>query len=65
MKIKILEKGSGRGQGIGHAADGTMVVVDRAASKIGQEIMVEFVRSYETPAGKMVFARIVERKKQD
>ena len=65
MKIKILEKGSGRGQGIGHAADGTMVVVDRAASKIGQEIMVEFVRFYETPAGKMVFARIVERKKQD
>jgi uncharacterized protein YacL len=61
MKIKILERGSGHGQGIGHSVDGTMVVVDKAANKIGQDVMVEFVRFYETPAGKMIFARIAER----
>ncbi len=61
MKIKILEKGSERGQGIGHSADGTMVVVAGAANKIGREVMVEFVRFYETPAGKMIFARMVGR----
>ena len=64
MKIKILEKGSGRGQGIGHAPDGTMIVVDKASHKIGQEVMIEFVRFYETPAGKMIFARIAERTKR-
>lgn len=64
MKIKILEKGSGRGQGIGHAPDGTMIVVDKASHKIGQEVMIEFVRFYETPAGKMIFARIAEQAKR-
>ena len=57
IKIKILEKGSNRGQGVGHLNDGTMVVVESAANKIGKEIIVEFVKFYETPAGKMIFAR--------
>ena len=57
-KLKILEKGSNRGQGVGHLADGTMVVVDGASNKIGREITVEFVKFYETSAGKMIFAKI-------
>lgn len=59
MKIKITERGSNRGQGVGHLANGTMVVVDRAANKIGKTITVEFVRFHETSSGKMVFAKIV------
>ena len=62
IKIKILEKGSNRGQGVGHLNDGTMVVVESAANKIGKEIIVEFVKFYETPAGKMIFARPVNKK---
>ena len=58
MKVKITEKGSNRGQGVGHLSDGTMVVVDRAANKIGREINVEFERFHETSAGKIVFAKI-------
>ena len=58
VKLKILEKGSGHGQGVGHLDDGTMVVVENAANKIGREEQVEFVKFYETPAGKMIFARI-------
>ena len=57
IKLKITEKGSNRGQGVGHLKDGTMVVVDKAANKIGKEITVEFVRFHETPAGKMIFAK--------
>lgn len=60
IKLKILEKGSNRGQGVGHLNDGTMVVVDNAANKIGQEVTVEFVKFYETSAGKMIFAKIVK-----
>ena len=62
MEIKIMEKGSNRGQGVGHLSDGTMVVVDKAANKIGKTLIVEFVRFHETSAGKMIFARIVNRR---
>ena len=61
MRLKIVEKGSNRGQGVGHLSDGTMVVVDGAANKIGREVTVEFVRFYETSAGKMIFARLARK----
>lgn len=61
IKLKILEKGANHGQGVGYAPDGTMVVVDRAANKIGREITVEFMRFHETSSGKMIFARIVRK----
>ena len=60
VKLKILEKGSNRGQGVGHLSDGTMVVVDGAANKIGREVVVEFVKFYETSAGKMIFAKLAK-----
>ena len=63
IKLRILEKGSNRGQGVGHLDDGTMVVVDNAANKIGKELIVEFVKFYETPAGKMIFAKIARNRK--
>lgn len=59
IKLKILEKGSGRGQGVGHLKDGTMVVVDKAANRVGKEVVVEFVKFHETSAGKMIFAKII------
>ena len=61
IKLKILEKGSNRGQGVGHLKDGTMVVVDNAANKIGKEITVEFVKFYNTSAGKMIFAKLAKK----
>lgn len=64
IRLKILEKGSNRGQGVGHLEDGTMVVVDNAANKIGRELLVEFVKFYETPAGKMIFAKIASNRKR-
>lgn len=64
IKLKILEKGSNRGQGVGHLPDGTMVVVDNAAGLVGREITVEFVKFYETSAGKMIFARMTKPKRR-
>lgn len=57
-KVKILEKGSGRGQGIGHLEDGTMIVVEHASNKKGKEVIVEYERLHETSAGRMVFAKL-------
>ena len=63
MRLKILEKGANRGQGIGHLSNGTMVVVEGAASKVGKEVEIEFLRFHETSAGKMIFARVLKDKK--
>mgnify|MGYP003288639840 CR=1 FL=1 len=59
-RLKITEKGANRDQGVGHLANGTMVVVEKAANKIGREVLVEFTRLHETSSGKMVFAKIVK-----
>ncbi len=58
--LKITEKGANKGQGVGHLHNGTMVVVDRAADKVGKEVLVELTRFHETPAGKIVFAKLVK-----
>lgn len=45
-------------QGVGHLPDGTMVVVEGAKQSIGKIIEVEFIRSLQTSAGKMMFAKM-------
>ena len=60
VKVKIVDKGTSQGQGIGHLEDGAMVVVENASRKIGKEVTVELLRMHETSAGRMVFGRIVK-----
>ncbi len=62
MMIELVQKGQDNHQAVGYLADGTMVVVEQAASQIGQSVHVEVVRSLQTAAGKMMFARKVEQK---
>jgi uncharacterized protein YacL len=54
--VKILQKGSNPKQGVGYLDDGTMIVVDDAASQIGRIVEVEVTRVHQTMAGKMLFA---------
>ena len=61
-KIRITEKGSGQGQGVGHLENGAMVVVEHAARKVGKEVMVEFERLHETSAGRIIFARLAKKR---
>lgn len=63
VKIEITDKGSSRGQGVGHLPNGVMVVVDNASGKIGKEITVELLRFRETSAGRIIFAKIASRRK--
>jgi uncharacterized protein YacL len=62
MKLKIVQKGSNSGQGVGFASDGTMVVVDGALKSMGKEVDVVVDRMLNTPAGKMIFAKLVKPK---
>ncbi len=62
MMIELVQKGQDSHQGVGYLADGTMVVVEQANSLIGQTVPVEVVRSLQTAAGKMMFARRTDTK---
>jgi uncharacterized protein YacL len=57
--IKLVQRGSDRGQAVGYLSDGTMVVVDRANRLIGTTVNVEVTRVMQTVAGKMLFAKLL------
>lgn len=59
--IKIVQKGSGRDQGVGYLDDGTMVVVEGGARRIGKKVDIEVTRMHQTVAGKMIFADIKQK----
>ena len=59
MRIELVQKGQDAHQGVGYLPDGTMVVVERASQLIGQTVEVEIIRSLQTAAGRMMFARQV------
>lgn len=58
LKIKIIQKGSNRDQGVGYLEDGTMIVVDGAARFVGKHVPVTVTRMHQTVAGKMVFGQV-------
>lgn len=60
-KIKIIQKGSGRGQGVGYLEDGTMVVVENALKLRGKIVSVEIERYHQTESGKMIFAKLSQK----
>jgi uncharacterized protein YacL len=64
MLLELVQKGQDSHQGVGYLTDGTMVVVEHANKNIGQTIEIEFIRSLQTAAGKMMFARPVEKPQQ-
>jgi len=54
----VIEKaGSEPGQGVGYLEDGTMVVVENAASAIGHTIDIEIAGALRTSIGRMLFAK--------
>lgn len=64
IDLKITDKGTNRGQGVGHLPNGAMVVVDQAANKVGKNVPIEFVRFHETSAGRIIFAKLARKKKK-
>lgn len=63
VSVKVTSLGSNKGQGVGHLEDGTMVVIDHAAKNIGADLKVEIIRCMQTSAGRMIFARRTNRRK--
>ena len=59
LEIKIVHLGKDRQQGVGYLVDGTMVVIADAADKIGRQVLVEVTKNIQTPAGRMIFGKIL------
>ncbi|MCD0461683.1 PIN/TRAM domain-containing protein [Roseiconus lacunae] len=57
FKVRIIKPGEGAEQGVGYLDDGTMVVVEGARNRIGQELDVRVTSTLQTNAGKMIFAK--------
>ena len=59
LMLELTQKGQDSHQAVGYLHDGTMVVVEQAKKFISQEKRVEIIRSLQTDAGKMMFAKLV------
>ena len=60
MNVKILKEGKESGQGVAYLDDGTMIVVDSGRKNIGRTVDVTVTSVLQTPAGRMIFARLKE-----
>lgn len=65
MLLELVQKGQDAHQGVGYLTDGTMVVVEHANKLIGKTVEIEFIRSLQTAAGKMMFAKPIESQSAD
>ena len=61
FRVKFIKPGEGAEQGVGYLEDGTMVVVEGARERIGQDLDVRVTSTLQTNAGKMIFAKFEAR----
>ena len=60
INAKIVKEGKEMGQGVAYLDDGTMIVVDNGRRQIGKNVDVTVTSVLQTPAGRMIFARLKE-----
>jgi uncharacterized protein YacL len=60
INVKILKEGKEMGQGVAYLDDGTMIVVDNGRRQMGKTVDVTVTSVLQTPAGRMIFARLKE-----
>ncbi len=57
VPVLLLKAGKEAGQAVGYLDDGSMVVVERGRSRVGQEVKVAVTSVLTTANGRLVFAR--------
>jgi uncharacterized protein YacL len=56
LRVRVVQPGKEKSQGVGYLADGTMIVVENGDKLMNQEVTTEVTRVFQTVAGKMIFA---------
>jgi uncharacterized protein YacL len=60
MEVTIIKQGKEPTQGVAYLDDGTMIVVEDANGKVGQNLDVMVTSVLQTSAGRMIFARVAK-----
>jgi len=58
ITVELVKQGREHGQAIGYLEDGTMVVVEQAGERIGDEVFILVRNVIQTATGRMVFASL-------
>ena len=58
LRLQITKAGREPGQGLAYLDDGTMVVVEGAAERVGQKVTAVVTSHLQTNVGRMVFAQL-------
>ncbi len=62
MDVQVVKEGKEREQGLAYLNDGTMIVIEDGKKHVGKTVSIIVSTVLQTSAGRMVFARINERK---
>lgn len=57
LTVKIIRTGENAGQGVGYLDDGTMVVAEDCASRVGSAVDLVITNVRQTSAGRMIFSK--------
>jgi len=60
LSLAIVREGNQAGQGVGYLDDGTMVVVEGAKHRIGDQVEIVVTQVIQTERGKMIFGELDE-----
>ena len=58
LEVELTRTGENPAQGVGYLADGTMVVVEGGAGRIGETVSTVVTNTLTTNAGRLIFARV-------
>lgn len=61
MNVKPVKEGKERDQALAYLEDGTMIVVEGGRRFIGRDIVIKVGTVLQTPAGRMIFGKPLER----
>ena len=59
VRIRLIKPGEQPGQAVGYLEDGTMVVAEDGAERIGRDVTLTVTSALQTSAGRLIFARLV------
>lgn len=60
VRVTVVKEGTESGQGVGYLADGSMVVIERAADHVGSPVDADITSIMQTRQGRMLFATRTE-----
>jgi uncharacterized protein YacL len=58
LAVRVVKEGREHGQAVAYLDDGTMVVVEKAAERIGSQVEVRVTNVIQTTTGRMIFAAL-------